>query len=45
MNSTNTVWGDAEFSYGAGHVDPIKATNPGLVYETLKEDYILWLKL
>ncbi|XP_027096162.1 subtilisin-like protease SBT4.4 [Coffea arabica] len=40
MNSTNSLWGDAEFSYGAGHLDPIKATNPGLVYETPKEDYI-----
>lgn len=31
---------DAEFSYGAGHISPINATNPGLVYETSNEDYI-----
>ncbi|KAG8366302.1 hypothetical protein BUALT_Bualt17G0062200 [Buddleja alternifolia] len=30
---------DAEFSYGAGHINPVNATNPGLVYETSKEDY------
>lgn len=31
---------DAEFSYGCGHVNPINATNPGLVYESTEEDYI-----
>ncbi|KAK6160019.1 hypothetical protein DH2020_003400 [Rehmannia glutinosa] len=34
---------DAEFSYGAGHINPINATNPGLIYETNKEDYIKML--
>ncbi|KAI3467395.1 hypothetical protein Pfo_024058 [Paulownia fortunei] len=34
---------DAEFSYGAGHISPVNATNPGLVYETNKEDYIKML--
>ncbi|KAL3510309.1 hypothetical protein ACH5RR_029710 [Cinchona calisaya] len=43
MNSTSTMWGDAEFSYGVGHLDPVKATNPGLVYETLTYDYIKML--
>ncbi|GFP86155.1 cucumisin [Phtheirospermum japonicum] len=34
---------DAEFSYGAGHINPVNATNPGLVYETNTEDYIKML--
>ncbi|KAL3501334.1 hypothetical protein ACH5RR_035783 [Cinchona calisaya] len=39
-----TAWqmnaSDAEFSYGAGHLNPSKAAHPGLVYETFKADYI-----
>ncbi|KAK8645543.1 hypothetical protein V6N13_119369 [Hibiscus sabdariffa] len=31
---------DGEISYGSGHVNPIKSINPGLVYETLNEEYI-----
>ncbi|KAK2989766.1 hypothetical protein RJ640_012706 [Escallonia rubra] len=34
---------EAEFAYGAGNIDPVKATNPGLVYDTLKDDYIQML--
>ncbi|KAK6160016.1 hypothetical protein DH2020_003397 [Rehmannia glutinosa] len=30
----------AEFAYGAGQIDPVKAVDPGLVYETFTEDYI-----
>ncbi|XP_047340229.1 subtilisin-like protease SBT4.3 [Impatiens glandulifera] len=30
---------DAELGYGAGYIDPVKAVNPGLVYETYIEDY------
>ena len=38
--STNS---DSEFAYGSGHINPLKAINPGLVYETLKPDYIKML--
>ncbi|KAK4481619.1 hypothetical protein RD792_012523 [Penstemon davidsonii] len=34
---------DAEFSYGAGHINPVNATNPGLVYETSRNEYIKML--
>lgn len=43
MNATGTGVASAEFSYGAGHVDPIAALNPGLVYELDKADYIAFL--
>ncbi|XP_074290159.1 subtilisin-like protease SBT4.3 [Silene latifolia] len=39
-SSTNT---DAEFGYGSGNVNPTKATNPGLVYDTTVKDYITFL--
>ncbi|PIA50639.1 hypothetical protein AQUCO_01200090v1, partial [Aquilegia coerulea] len=34
---------DAELSYGAGHINPIKAINPGLVYDALEGDYLKFL--
>ncbi|KAI3908518.1 hypothetical protein MKX01_009320 [Papaver californicum] len=41
MNSTKNS--DAEFAYGSGQIDPVKATNPGLVYETLADEYVMFL--
>ncbi|KAM7464549.1 hypothetical protein LguiA_032670 [Lonicera macranthoides] len=41
MNATQNK--DSEFAYGTGHIDPVKAVNPGLVYETFKEGYIQML--
>jgi hypothetical protein len=37
------VYGEGEFAFGAGHINPVKAIDPGLVYETSKEDYIKML--
>lgn len=38
-----TINTDAEFAYGVGHINPIKATNPGLVYDANELDYIKFL--
>lgn len=43
MNATGTAVASTEFAYGAGHVDPIAAINPGLVYELDKADHIAFL--
>ncbi|KAF4387021.1 hypothetical protein G4B88_024593 [Cannabis sativa] len=32
-----------EFDHGSGHVNPLQAINPGLVYEAFEEDYIEFL--
>ena len=37
---TNT---DAEFAYRAGHINSIRAVNPGLVYDAEEVDYVNFL--
>ncbi|KAL7107730.1 hypothetical protein ACP275_06G073400 [Erythranthe tilingii] len=37
---TNT---DAEFAYGSGQIDPLKAKSPGLVYDIAESDYVKFL--
>ncbi|KAJ9557722.1 hypothetical protein OSB04_012336 [Centaurea solstitialis] len=34
---------DAEFAYGAGYVNPMKAMRPGLVYDVDEVDYVTFL--
>ncbi|KAL4572680.1 hypothetical protein LXL04_019462 [Taraxacum kok-saghyz] len=34
---------DAEFAYGAGNLNPLKAMNPGLVYDVVEVDYVRFL--
>ncbi|XP_004515206.2 cucumisin-like [Cicer arietinum] len=34
---------DAEFAYGAGQIDPVKAVNPGMVYDATEIDCISFL--
>uniref|UniRef100_A0A0A0KSA0 Cucumisin-like n=1 Tax=Cucumis sativus TaxID=3659 RepID=A0A0A0KSA0_CUCSA len=34
---------DAEFAYGAGHLNPSNAINPGLVYDAEELDYVKFL--
>ncbi|XP_061998862.1 subtilisin-like protease SBT4.3 [Rosa rugosa] len=41
MSDTSNFLG--EYAYGSGHINPLKAIDPGLVYEPSKEDYINFL--
>ncbi|KAL0008291.1 hypothetical protein SO802_009793 [Lithocarpus litseifolius] len=41
MNATTQgEYEDGEFAFGAGHINPVKAREPGLVYEATKDDYL-----
>ena len=34
---------DKEFGYGAGHINPLGAVHPGLIYDASEIDYVHFL--
>ncbi|CAK8538235.1 unnamed protein product [Lathyrus sativus] len=40
---SSTLSPEAEFAYGVGQINPVKATNPGLVYDIRESDYANFL--
>ncbi|KAL8269060.1 hypothetical protein R6Q59_002858 [Mikania micrantha] len=41
-----SLYPEAEFAYRSGQINPIKATNTGLVYETSIEEYMrIWCNI
>ncbi|EOA12376.1 hypothetical protein CARUB_v10025945mg [Capsella rubella] len=43
MNASGPGFVSTEFAYGSGHVNPLAAIHPGLVYELTKADHIAFL--
>ncbi|KAK9019298.1 hypothetical protein V6N11_053824 [Hibiscus sabdariffa] len=41
MSSVNNI--EAEFAYGAGHINPTLASQPGLIYDAGEIDYVKFL--
>ncbi|XVF23985.1 hypothetical protein REPUB_Repub13aG0087300 [Reevesia pubescens] len=41
MGSENNI--QAEFAYGAGHINPALAAQPGLIYDAGEIDYVKFL--
>ncbi|KAK1285146.1 Xylem serine proteinase 1 [Acorus calamus] len=43
MTPGNTITKDDEYAYGAGQIDPVKAVDPGLVYDANQQSYLNFL--
>ncbi|PKI46615.1 hypothetical protein CRG98_032957 [Punica granatum] len=43
MPMSNKTNPEAEFAYGAGEINPLKAINPGLIYDANETDYVTFL--
>ncbi|KAK9050969.1 hypothetical protein SSX86_027594 [Deinandra increscens subsp. villosa] len=41
LRVSSTLYSETEFAYGSRHIDPLRAIDPGLVYETSVEEYLM----